>query len=298
MIKRTLFFGSATYLSTQNEQLLIEYPAEENKDKLHIPIEDIGLVVMDHAQIRYSQRVVSLLVENNAAVLWCDHKHLPIGLVLNIQGSHTFTESLRTQIDCSEPLKKQLWKQTVQQKIMNQAFVLEQMGHDGTPLRKMADKVNSGDTENMEGRAAARYWDLLLRPYHVTRGQEEPMPNAFFNYGYAILRAITARSLVASGMLPALGIHHRNKYNSYCLADDVMEPYRPLVDLHILQWIQDTPLPPALRTADKATLLEIPTIDTVIEDKKSPLMNAMQRSTAGLLACMEGSKRRIPYPIL
>lgn len=224
---------------------------------------------------------------------------MPCGLMVNMEGSSTFTEALRIQMDASEPLKKQLWKQTVQQKIRNQASVLEQIGHDGEALRRMADKVGSGDPENMEGRAASRYWDFLLRPYGVTRGRDEGMPNAFFNYAYAILRAVTARSLVASGLLPAMGIHHRNKYNSFCLADDIMEPYRPLADLQVLEWLQKIErgcLPSSLRTADKKHLLEIPVLDVLIEGKQSPLMNGMQRTTAGLMACFEGVQRKIPYP--
>jgi CRISP-associated protein Cas1 len=299
MIKRTLYFSNPVHLSLRNEQMVLDYPKEAERERQTLPLEDIGLVVFDHGQITYSQGIVSALIERNAAVLWCDNRHMPTGLMVNIEGSSTFTEALRTQVAASEPLKKQLWKQTIQQKIRNQASVLELMGHDGEALRRMAEKVGSGDPENMEGRAASRYWDLLLRPYAVTRGREEGMPNAFFNYGYAILRAITARSLVASGFLPAMGIHHSNKYNSFCLADDIMEPYRPIADWWVLQWVNKIErgcLPPALRTADKAHLLEIPVLDVLVEGKKSPLMNGMQRTTAGLMACFEGTQRKIPYP--
>lgn len=299
MIKRTLYFSNPAHLSLRNGQLVVEFPKETQKLKQQIPIEDIGLIVLDHGQITFSQGIVNALTDQNAAMLWCNDKHIPNGMLVNIAGSSTFTEKLRTQLEASEPLKKQLWKQTIQQKIINQAHVLDLLGHDGTPLRKMSEKVGSGDPENIEGRAAARYWDLILRKYQVTRGQDEPMPNPFFNYAYAILRAITARSLVSSGFLPALGIHHSNKYNSFCLADDIMEPYRPIADLLVLNWLKEIPsFPERLRTADKATLLQLPVTDVWINEKQSPLMIGMQRTTAGLMNCYEGTLRKIPYPEL
>ena len=297
MIKRTLYFSNPVYLSLKNEQLVVEFPKETEKTKQQIPLEDIGLVVLDHQQITFTQSIATALADQNAAMLWCNDKHMPNAMLININGSSTFTEALRIQLEASEPLKKQLWKQTIQQKILNQAKVLDLMGHDGEPLRKMSEKVGSGDPENIEGRAAARYWDLLLRKYHVTRGQDEPMPNPFFNYAYAILRAITARSLVASGFLPAMGIHHTNKYNSFCLADDIMEPYRPIADWLVLQWLNEIPsFPERLRTADKATLLQLPVTDVWINEKQSPLMVGMQRTTAGLMSCFEGTLRKVPYP--
>ncbi len=299
MIKKTLYLSNPVHVSLRNEQLVLDYPKEEEKEQRTVPLEDIGLVVFESGQITFTQGIVSALIAHNTAVLWCDQRHMPTGLMVNMEGNSKFTEALRTQLSASEPLKKQLWKQTIQQKIRNQASVLELMGHDGEALRRMAEKVGSGDPENMEGRAASRYWDILLSPYGVTRGREEGMPNAFFNYAYSILRAVTARSLVASGFLPAMGIHHSNKYNSFCLADDIMEPYRPIADWWALQWINKIErgcLPSALRTADKKHLLEITMLDVVVDGKKSPLMNGMQRTTAGLMACFENVQRKIPYP--
>ena len=181
MIKRTLYFSNPVYLSLKNAQLVVNFPIETQKQKQQIPLEDIGLIVLDHQQITFTQSIVTALADQNAAMLWCNEKHMPSAMLINLEGSSTFTEALRIQLEASEPLKKQLWKQTIQQKILNQAKVLDLMGHDGEPLRKMSEKVGSGDPENIEGRAAARYWDLLLRKYQVTRGQDEPMPNPFFN---------------------------------------------------------------------------------------------------------------------
>lgn len=299
MIKRTLYFENPAHLSIRYGQLLVEFPKDSDRESRQVPLEDIGVLVLDHRQITFTQSVVSALAQHYAAVIWCDDRHMPGALTWNMQGNSTFTEALRTQMEASEPLKKQIWKQTIEQKILNQAAVLDTLGYDGSAVRKMAEKVNSGDPENMEGRAASRYWDLILRGYEVTRGQDEPMPNPFFNYAYAILRAITARSLVMSGFLPALGIHHRNKYNSFCLADDIMEPYRPIADLLVLRWLAELPhMPETLRTADKATLLQLPVTDVTIDGKLRPLMVAMQHTTAGLMACFEGTKRKVPYPEL
>ena len=295
MIKRTIFIGNPAYLHLRDQQLELKYPDDEKKT---IPVEDIGLLVLDHQQISLTQGLVNALIENNAAMLWCNRRHLPHGMLLPTHANHIYTEKLRTQLEASEPLKKQLWKQTIRAKILNQASNLEYFGHKGDALRRIAGKVNSGDPENMEGRAASRYWELLLHPYGVTRGKDEGGPNSLLNYGYAILRAITARSLTASGCLTALGIHHKNKYNPYCLADDIMEPYRPIVDFHVFSYLDELNQQPPqkLEKEHKARLLQIPALDIIIRGKNSPLMVGIQNTTAGLMQCMEGIARKVPYP--
>jgi len=299
MIKKTLYFGNPVYLSQRLNQMLLEFPPSTKKEARTIPIEDVGLMVLDHQQITITHALVNALINNNAAVLWCDEKHLPNGLVLPFAQNHTFTEKIRTQLDASEPLKKQLWKQTVQQKIINQAAVLQFFDFDAKKLQRMADKVQSGDPDNYEGQAAAWYWTCLMKQYETKRGREEGGPNIFLNYGYALLRAVTARSLVGSGCLPAVGIFHRNKYNAFCLADDIMEPYRPYVDRFVFEYLHNlTEIPEKLSTTDKGYLLNIPVIDTLVENRNGPLMVNMQRTTAGLMNCFEGSARKIPYPTL
>ena len=299
MIKKTLYFGNPVYLSQRLNQLLLEFPPSSKKDPRTLPIEDIGIVVLDHPQITVTHTLVNALINHNAAILWCDEKHLPNGLVLPFAQNHTFTEKIRTQLDASEPLKKQLWKQTVQQKISNQAAVLHHFGFEASKLRRMADKVQSGDPDNYEGQAAAIYWTMLLKQYQSKRGRDEGGPNIFLNYGYALLRAVTARSLVGSGCLPAVGIFHRNKYNAFCLADDIMEPYRPFVDRLVFEYLSGLDeIPEKLTTTEKGYLLNIPVIDTIVENRNGPLMVNMQRTTAGLMSCFEGTTRKIPYPVL
>ena len=247
MIKKTLYFGNPAYLSLKNAQLVIKLPEVEKNDTLPEsfkvqtqvtkPIEDIGVVVLDNQRITITTGAMEALLANNCAIITCDQRSMPVGLMLPLSGNTTQSERFRDQIDASLPLKKQLWQQTIQAKISNQAAVLAKCRRAEVGcLKAWAKDVRSGDPDNFEGRAAAYYWRYLFG-LHIdgfTRDREGLPPNNALNYGYAILRAIVARALVSSGMLPTLGIHHHNRYNAYCLADDIMEPYRPYVDERVV----------------------------------------------------------------
>jgi len=295
VIKRTLHFGNPSYLNLRNGQLDITMP-EENR-QASVPVEDIGVVVLDHQQITISHGALGALLENNAAVIVCNGSHLPVGLLMPLDGNSLQNERFRAQVNASEPLKKQLWQQTVQAKIRNQAAILRAIDGDVNQLNIWANEVRSGDVDNREAHAAAWYWPRVFPqfPGFIRQRGGEP-PNAWLNYGYAILRAIVARNLVGSGLLPTLGIHHANKYNAYCLADDIMEPYRPYVDW-VVRNMLDKHIPDNdITKAHKAELLQIPALDVVIALEKSPLMVAVQRTTASLVRCFEGENRRITYP--
>lgn len=308
MIKRTLYFGNPAYLSLKNEQLLIRLPEVENNDTLPeafkrkaektIPIEDIGVVVLDHKQITLTQGLMEKLLANNCALITCDGSHMPSGLFLPLSKNTIQTQLFTSQINASEPLKKQLWQQTVEAKILNQAYVLQtrNIGHEN--MLYWAKSVKSGDTDNHEARAAAYYWSVLFKNKidDFKRDREGMYPNNILNYGYAILRAVVARALVGSGLLPTLGIHHHNKYNAYCLADDIMEPYRPFVDNIICEIVNKSSSNIELNKEIKQTLLSIPVLDVIIAGERSPLMVAVQRTTATLARCFEGSLRKIKYP--
>ncbi len=310
MIKRTLCFTNPAYLSLKNNQLVIKLPEVETNSSLPedfkseatktIPIEDIGIVVLDNKRITITQGVMEALLENNAAIVTCNESHLPIGMHLPLVGNTTQTERMRYQIEASLPLKKQLWQQTISAKIQNQAAVLKQMR--GTEVRNMlkwASEVKSGDSENLEARAAVYYWQNAFPMIeNFTRSREGESPNNLLNYGYAILRAIVARALVSSGLLTTLGIHHRNKYNPFCLADDVMEPYRPYVDKLVMQLNDKYPDCEELTKELKAELLSIPVLDVVINGKRSPLMIAVSTTTSSLQKCYAGEIRKIIYPII
>ena len=240
------------------------------------------------------------LLANNCAIITCDSTDLPVGLMLPLCGNTTQSERFRTQIDASLPLKKQLWQQTVRQKILNQAAVLSK--NTGAIVKNMqvwANEVRSGDPDNFEARAAAYYWRNLFPTLpNFVRGREGDPPNNLLNYGYAILRACVARGLVGSGLLPTLGIHHHNRYNAYCLADDIMEPYRPYVDDLVVQIMQEYPDYSELNRSIKAALLTIPALDVVLDGKRSPLMIAVGQTTASLAKCFNGELRKIAYPEL
>ena len=246
MIKKTLYFGNPAYLSLRDAQLVIKLPEvvknntlpEHFKQKVEVtkPIEDIGVLVLDNKQITVTSGVLEALLENNCAVITCDSKSMPVGLMLPLYGNTTQNERFRHQLDASLPLKKQLWQQTIKVKIENQAAVLKKCtGEEIRCMKVWASDVKSGDSDNMEARAAAYYWKNLFPVDGFTRDREGIPPNNLLNYGYAILRAVVARGLVTSGLLPTLGIHHHNRYNAYCLADDIMEPYRPYVDMLVFE---------------------------------------------------------------
>lgn len=307
MIKRTLCFSNPAYLSVQHSQLVIKLPEIEKSNLTDavkqesvrtIPIEDIGVIILDHKQITITQGALEKLLDNNCAIVSCDSAHLPFGLMLPLSGNTTQNERFRDQIDSSLPLKKQLWQQTVQCKIRNQAAVLRLCR--GTEVRNMlawASTVKSGDSDNLEARAAAYYWKNMF-PFisDFTRERYGEGPNLLLNYGYAILRAVVARGLVSSGLLPTLGIHHHNRYNAYCLADDIMEPYRPYVDKLVVDLIDGEEDISSLTKEMKTSLLSIPVLDVVIFGQRSPLMIAVTQTCASVYRCFSGESRKIVYP--
>ncbi|MBO4751143.1 MAG: type II CRISPR-associated endonuclease Cas1 [Bacteroidales bacterium] len=301
MIKKTVCFSNPTYLSLRNGQLVVKVAAhdDEPERQASLPIEDLGVVVLDHQQITITSGAIAALIENNAAVVTCDEKHIPTGLVLPLEGHTVQQERFEAQISASLPLRKQLWQQTIVQKIRNQAAVLHEI--TGIEVKNMlvwASDVRSGDSTNLEGRAAAYYWSRLLEMEEekFVRDRSGMWPNAMLNYGYAILRAVVARALVSSGLLPTLGIHHHNRYNAYCLADDVMEPYRPYVDRLVMRLMDKYQETDEITTDIKRDLLTIPTLEVVIGGQRSPLMVAVSSTTASLAKCYSGELRKIAYP--
>lgn len=294
MIKRTLYFVNPSYLKTANEQLVIS--RGKLMPQITTPIEDIGVLILDHPQITITQPLMEKLLNNNVALITCNDTHHPIGLMLPLDGHTLQSQKYKAQVEATLPLKKQLWQQTVTAKINNQAAVLHHLGKDCKMLQTLARTVKSGDSTNNEAIAAGYYWRNLFEPdLQFKRDRYGAAPNQLLNYGYAILRAVVARSLVASGLLPTLGIFHRNQYNAYCLADDIMEPYRPFVD-KLLVTSGTGSYSSDLGKEEKTLLLGIPATDVLMEGKSSPLMNAVQRTTASLCKCFEGLQRKILYP--
>ncbi len=299
MIKRTLYFGNPCNLRLKLEQLNAEIFNECGAQNITAPVEDIGIVILDNPQITISSGLIQALQANNCAVITCDYKHMPQSLLLPIEGNSIQQERYEAQLSASEPLKKQLWQQTVAQKIKNQASVLSQLQYNADYLIPLYRNVKSGDSDNYEATAAAYYWQTIFKHINgFVRHREGPPPNNYLNYGYAILRATMARSIVAAGLLPTLGIFHKNRYNAYCLADDLMEPYRPYVDQIVHQMVEKMSTTTEMTKEHKAILLKIPAIDVCIDGEKSPLMLATQRTAVSLVKCFEGTQRKMLYPEL
>lgn len=296
MIKRTLYFGNPAYLRLKEKQLKVMYP-QEDKELASIPIEDIGVLVMDHQQITLSNALLSALIENNVAVIGCDNTHHPKGLFLPLEGHVLQSRRFKFQLQASEPLKKNLWAQTVHAKVYNQACLLELFGLNPKQLYALLPQIKTGDNENVESRAARIYWPLIARDKTFIRDRSGFPPNSQLNYAYAILRASVARALVSSGLLPALGMFHKNQYNAYCLADDVMEPYRPFCDQLVMNMYHTEKMESNnVSTGQKAEILKLLTADVKIGKRKSPLMLAVSRTTHSLSECFEGKRRKIIYP--
>ena len=302
MIKRTLCIETPCHLKCSNERLVVSYAhikgLEDRADK-NVPIEDIGMLIIEHQQVTLTHYLLDKLCANNTAVITCDSTHHPSGMLLSLE-SHTLqSERFKAQIEATEPLKKQLWQQTVKAKIANQAAVLKKWKIENKLLNNLAASVKSGDADNHEAVAAAYYWQHLLPPaWQFFRRREGPPPNNLLNYGYAIIRAGMARALAGAGLLATLGIFHRNRYNAYCLADDIMEPYRPFVDLVVRGIVDQTSAVDTLTQNIKVQLLKIPTLDVQLGNDTSPLMVAMQRTATSLSKCYAGEQRKLLYPTI
>ncbi len=295
MIKKSILIENKTSITAKNLQLIIKSEIRESS----IPIEDIGFLVLDHQEIYLSLPAMNLLVENNTSVIICAKNHLPNGMFLNLNSHHIQQEVFKNQIEASIPLKKQLWQQTIVEKITNQGILLAKITQNKNSFEFLASKVLSGDTTNMEGVAAGQYWKTFFDTYDINFKRERfgDYPNNFLNYGYAILRAATARALSGSGLLNTLGIHHKSKYNAFALADDIMEPFRPLVDEKVFEIMQKYD-GQELNTKIKAELLQILTRTVYFKDEKSPLMVALQKTASSLQQCFTGNRKKIKYPKL
>lgn len=300
MIKRTICIENPCHLKFRDEQMVVSYQHvkgyEELPDK-SVSIEDLGVLILEHQQITLTHYLLDKLVANNTAVVSCGATKHPTGMMLPLEGNTLQQERFEAQINATEPLKKQLWQQTVKAKINNQLAILQHWNIGTNYMAQLSATVKSGDTENNEAKAAVYYWsNLFPLVWNFYRKRDGLPPNNLLNYGYAILRATVARSLVGSGLLPTFGIFHRNRYNAYCLADDIMEPYRPCVDFIVRNIIDKTSAVEGLTQEFKVQLLQLPTVDVMIDGEKSPLMVATQRTAASLAKCYLNETKKVLYP--
>jgi len=289
-MKRTLYFQSQVILKCRQRQLLIQ-----STDQTHtLPIEDIGTVILDSPQAQFTGAVLPALLAENVAVITCNEKHLPTGLLLNLDGHSYQSGIFQSQLQAKTPQKKQLWQQTIKAKIRNQRNLLQKFGLDAQGLTELFRQVRSGDAGNTEALAAAYYWKML----GIHRERMGQSPNNRLNYVYAVLRATVARSLVGSGLLPVLGIYHHHQRNAHCLADDIMEPYRPYADDIVFQTLQEEPdISEELTPTIKQKILKINQIDCHLHGERFPLEVAVRRTTSSLANCFQEGKGEILYPI-
>lgn len=292
MLKKSILIEQKSSVTCKNLQLIIKNKVREAS----IPIEDIGFIVIDNPEIYISITAFNLLIDNNTAVIICNNNHLPNGMFLNLNSHHIQQEIFKNQIAASLPLKKQLWQQTIKEKIKNQGILLNKITNKVNHFEFLTSKVLSGDTSNMEAVAANFYWKSFFN-HNFKRERFGKYPNNFFNYGYAILRAATARALSGSGLLNTLGIHHKSKYNAFALADDIMEPFRPIVDEAVNTIVQHYD-EEELNTEIKSMLLQTLTRTVYFKNEKSTLMVALQKTASSLQQCYSGKRKKIKYPEL
>ncbi|AGT43185.1 type II CRISPR-associated endonuclease Cas1 [Treponema pedis] len=293
MIKRTLFFSNAVCLTVKNKQLIILN--KHTQEEASVPIEDIGFVVIENNQSYISIPVINELTKNNASVIFCDEKHMPLSMSLLLDGNSVQNQIFAAQINASLPVKKNCWKIIVCQKIKNQAALLKKYGHRNEMLVYLASEVKTDDHTNREGIAAKKYWDSLFGSDWL-RARYGAFPNNLLNYGYAILRAATARALVGSGLLPTLGIHHHNKYNAYALADDIMEPYRPYVDDCVCQFIKENPDEKDVNQEFKKMALTVLTCDCKLGKCTRPLLISLTYTASSFAQILTGKTEKLQLP--
>lgn len=294
MIKRTLAFTNPFHLRLKNRQMIISVKGD-SEPYASVPVEDIGFVILENQEISISLPLLNALTDNNVVVIVCSDKFMPNAMFMNLSANSTQGESFRAQLSAAEPLKKNLWKQIVEAKIRNQAALLSKLGKDGDALKPYYQNVKSGDSGNREGTAARLYWsELFGRSFQ--RSREGSCPNELLNYGYTILRAAVARALAGSGLLPSIGIFHRNRYNPFPLADDIMEPYRPFVDEIVFSLYANGEN--CLNKYSKSEILKLPYIDTFFENVTRPLDIGLSMTTASLVKCYNGMQKKILYPML
>ncbi|MFZ1415022.1 MAG: type II CRISPR-associated endonuclease Cas1 [Defluviicoccus sp.] len=281
MIRKTVEFATpGTRLSVAHRQLVVERPEHPPAT---LPIEDLGVVIVDDARATYTQAVFLELLAAGATVMVTGRDHLPAGMMLPLDAHHVQTERHHAQVEASEPVKKRAWQALIRAKIAQQGVVLAHFTGDHGGLAPMGARVRSGDPDNLEAQAAQRYWPRLFGT-DFRRDRAAEGINALLNYGYAVVRAAAARAVVAAGLIPSLGVYHHNRGNPFCLADDLLEPYRPYVDWRVKLLVEEGGgKPPGLDDrSTRAALLSLFNETIIVGGRRAPLLLALQTSAASL----------------
>lgn len=295
MIARTLSFSSPGKLFAKDAQLVYE---GEDGVRRSFPIEDLGFVILETGLMTVSSHCIRQLADANVALVVCDATHTPSAQMLPFAAHTTTQETVAAQLGATAAVQGRLWRQVVRAKILNQSELLRRLGFDACRrLRAMADEVKNYDAENVEAQAARIYFRTLAPDPGFVRAREGTWPNPALNYGYGVLRAAVARALVGSGLTCFRGVHHHNRYNAFCLADDMMEPYRPFVDQYVFGHVPPFDVQATELTREmKARLLQMLTCDVKTGDLKRPLMVALTYTTASLAKYYLGKTDHLVLP--
>lgn len=292
MLKRVIDVSNASYLHVKNKQLLLD---QQGKQVAAIPIEDIAVLILEHPAIVLTQQLIIACQQNNTALVFCDDKHLPYSIILPVsEGNSLHSKILRQQIQLKKTMQKRLWQQIVVHKLQQQALTLKLNGIENKTILRLSEKVKSGDSQNHEAQAAKQYWSLLMGKT-FRRNPEQDGVNAMLNYGYSIMRALVARALVGAGLHPALGLHHSNQYNGLCLADDIMEPFRPWVDFVVSRLYQRDGVY-EINQHSKRCLLALMAENVQWRGNSMPLMVACHYLCANLKEAYAGTTDKLDYP--
>jgi len=295
MIERILDFSdTAARLSVRHQQLIVKQGAEERS----LPLEEVAALVVSHPQVIYTQAVLAGLMENGGVFIACDERRMPSGMMLPLAGHHLQTERLQHQVGASQPVRKRAWQQLVCAKVRAQGRLLDALHGDDKGLIALAGRVKSGDPDNVEGQAARRYWPALFADPAFRRDQDAGGLNAFLNYGYAVLRGIVGRAVVAAGLHPSIGVHHHNRYDAFCLADDVMEPFRPLVDAAVARYAASQTVEEDLSIPMKRAVLETLMGRFDVAGEARTLFDVAAMTAVSLMKVFQGSRKTLVLPDL
>jgi CRISPR-associated protein Cas1 len=279
-------------LSVRLKQLVIKRGDEETT----LPLAELAVIVVSHPAVTYTHAVLTGICSAGGAFVVCDEKHLPTGMLLSLQGHFVQTERFAAQAQAPAPMKKQVWKQIVRSKVLAQAALLGRLRGEDHGLSRLAANVRSGDTANIEAQASRRYWPALFGP-EFGRNHEAEDHNKLLNYGYAVLRASTARALCAAGLHPSLGVHHHNRYDPFCLADDLMEPFRPLVDGLVFEVVEEKGSQALLDKETKAALIGgLMQSRLTMDDESRALFDVLARSASSMAAVFAGKRKNLSLP--
>lgn len=284
----------AVGLSISKEQLVIR----RETDEVTIPLVDMAVLVVAHPAVHFTQSVLSGLCKTGGVFIVCNEKRLPAGMMLPFEGHFVQTERFRAQAQASLPMQKGVWKQVVKAKVRAQGNGLLALAGDDYGLYELAKKVCSGDSTNIEAQASRIYWTSLFGK-GFRRDFEAEDQNRLLNYGYAVLRGITARAICAAGLHPSLGVHHHNRYNPFCLADDLMEPFRPVVDRAVFDVaVKEGPNVPLDRTTKTVLIKVLNDGRFNLDGENRTIFDVMARMASSLAGVFAGKRKSLVLPEL